>query len=436
MYHQKLGNRKASPSPGRGLFASCLLALALFTAAPAAAQQVGAVFVIAMENTNWKQVSNQFTGEHQQIFGNNPAAPYLNKLVNGTSPAGKQVAYAVAYHNVMATPTGDGPDIHPSEPNYIWSEAGTNFNVKNDNQPFGDGGTEQSAGTLHLTGMLQKRGVTWKSYQEDVDLVTASGGVNTPGKDCVSNTVAPQSQWTVPLVNFSGNSANYTNAYNHSHQYGYAAKHNPMVFFPDTSGGNDATAGNALAQHYAPLQQLETDLKNNSVARYNWITPDLYNDMHTGLHGGFTYNDHTYTDSPDSVGAEKIAQGDNFLSQIIPLIMASKAYKDNGVIIIWMDESEPDGTGSRNDFDHPIPEIVISPLAHPNVNGVPYASTLNLTHSDDLRTWQDLFKVYNPSGNPYLGDAQNAVGLSDLFAPGAITNSNAASSSKLGGAKP
>ncbi len=424
------------PALNGKIIAAWALAVSLYAAAPAGAQQVGAVFVISMENTNWKQVSNPFTGEHQQIFGNNPAAPFLNQLVNGGSPISKQVAYTVAYHNVMATPKGDGPDIHPSEPNYIWSEAGTNFGVKNDNQPFGNGGNEQPADTLHLTGMLQKSGISWKSYQEDIDLATASGGVNAPGPDSLSNEVAPSSQWTVPLINFSGTSANYTNAYNHTHQYNYAAKHNPMVFFADTSGGNDATAGNALVQHYAPLQQLEKDLSNNTVARYNWITPDLYNDMHTGLHDGFTYNGHTYTASPDSVGAEKIAQGDNFLRQIIPMIVASKAFKDNGVIIIWMDESETDGSGNRNDFDHPIPEIVISPLAHPNVNGLPYASTLNLTHSDDLRTWQDWFKAYNPNGNPYLGDAQNAVGLGDLFAPGAIPNSGAAPAGKLGGAKP
>jgi len=412
------------------ILAGGVLTFGLFAASPAQAQQVGDVFVIAMENTNWKQTTNQFTGEHQQIFGNNPAAPFLNQLVSGASPISKQVAYAVTYYNVMATPTGDGPNIHPSEPNYIWSEAGTNFDVKNDNPPFGDGGNEQSASTLHLSGLLQKNGITWKSYQEDIDLMPSSGGVNTPEPDSLGNAVAPQAQWTVPLVNFNGTSANYTNAYNNSHQYYYAAKHNPMVFFADTSGGNDPSAGNALAQHYAPLQQLEADLNDNKVARYNWITPDMYNDMHTGLRDGFTYNGHTYANSPESLGAEKIAQGDNFLSKIIPLIMASKAYKDNGVIIIWMDESEVDGAGNRNDFNHPIPEIVISPLAHPNVNGMPYASTVKMTHSDDLRTWQDLFKVYNSGGHPYFGDAQNAVGLGDLFAPGFIPGCSAASSGK------
>ena len=97
--------------------------------------------------------------------------------------------------------------------------------------------------------------------------------------------------------------------------------------------------------------------------------------------------------------------------------MASDAYKDNGAIVIWFDESEQDGDPGDNadDFNHTIPEIIISPLAHPNVNGLPYASTVNYTHSSDLRTWQEVFHVA-----PFLGDAAKATDLSDLFAPGTV----------------
>ncbi len=92
------------------------------------AQQVKTVFVIAMENHNWTQPANQFTGGIQQIY-QNPNAPFINSLVNGTAVApingsmvnlSEQVAYATAYHNVLATPSGNNPSIHPSEPNYIW----------------------------------------------------------------------------------------------------------------------------------------------------------------------------------------------------------------------------------------------------------------------------------------------------------------------------
>src|SRR6478736_4275954 len=99
------------------------------------------VFVIAMENHNWTQPANQFTGGIQQIF-QNPAAPFINSLVNGTATAvihgrqvniSQQVAFATNYRNVLATDGGKNPHIHPSEPNYIWAEAGTNFGVFNDN---------------------------------------------------------------------------------------------------------------------------------------------------------------------------------------------------------------------------------------------------------------------------------------------------------------
>src|ERR1700755_3381688 len=59
------------------------------------AQQIKTVFVIAMENHNWTQPANQFTGGIQQIF-QNPNAPYINSLVNGTSDISDQVAYATA----------------------------------------------------------------------------------------------------------------------------------------------------------------------------------------------------------------------------------------------------------------------------------------------------------------------------------------------------
>lgn len=369
-------------------------------------QEIKKVFVIAMENHNWTQPANQFTGGIQQIY-QNPNAPFINSLVNGTAQAiignhmeniSKEVAYAAAYHNVLATADGNNAHIHPSEPNYLWAEAGTNFGILNDADPFPNNNHDTS---LHLTTLLTQAGKTWKSYQEDIDLATDSG--------LLVNTVLPQNQWTVPLVSHSGVFGDGTfNAYNNSSQYNYAAKHNPMVFFTDTNGGDNTTTSNPLRSQYAPLQQLITDLNNDSVADYNWISPDQYNDMHTSLTGGYLGL---------TGDAANIKQGDDFLRQIIPVIMASRAYQENGVIILWWDESEQDGVSGDNpdQFNHTIGEIVISKHAHQNVDGLPYASPVNLTHSSDLRTMQEIFGV-----TPLLGDAANATDLSDLFQPGAI----------------
>src|ERR1700751_1749445 len=127
-----------------------LAGLTLAGSAASSAQEIKTVFVIAMENHNGTQPANQFTGGIQQIY-QNPNAPFINSLVNGTAVAivdgqevniSQQVAYATNYHNVLATASGANPHIHPSEPNYIWQEAGTNFGVASDADPY-TGGTNQ-----------------------------------------------------------------------------------------------------------------------------------------------------------------------------------------------------------------------------------------------------------------------------------------------------
>src|SRR6201988_1132665 len=136
----------------------CLTAAFAVTAAAADGlgddrRSIKTVFVIAMENHNWTQPANQFSGPIQQIY-QNPNAPFINRLVSGTGFAlvrnsvvdvSKQVAYATAYRNVLATASGNNPHIHPSEPNYLWSEAGTNFRVGNDDDPFVPNGPNNQA---------------------------------------------------------------------------------------------------------------------------------------------------------------------------------------------------------------------------------------------------------------------------------------------------
>jgi phosphatidylinositol-3-phosphatase len=131
--------------------------------------------------------------------------------------------------------------------------------------------------------------------------------------------------------------------------------------------------------------------------------------MHTALTGGF---------QGMTGDAANIRQGDNFLSIVVPAIIASRAYQNNGAIIIWWDESEADAANDNpDDLTHTIGEIVISPQANPNVNGLPFASQVFLTHSSDLRTMQEIFHVTGPL---FLGDAVHADDLSSLFAEGAI----------------
>ncbi len=257
-----------------------------------------------MENHNWSDITPA-------------AAPYMqNTLV----PMG---AHAEQYFNP--------PGLHPSEPNYIWLEAGDNLGVIDDNDPS----VNHQSTTSHLATLLNNAGISWKAYQEDID-----------GATC-------------PLV-----SVNL-----------YAPKHNPFVFFDDVTNTNNPSSAFCIS-HIRPYTELAADLQNNTVARYNFITPNLCNDMHDC----------------------SVTTGDTWLSQQLPAILASQAYKNGGAIFITWDE----GIGG----DGPIGMIVLSPFAKTN-----YSNTIHYTHSSTLRTMQEIFNV-----GPLLRDAANATDLSDFFA--------------------
>ncbi|HTQ49264.1 MAG TPA: alkaline phosphatase family protein [Candidatus Acidoferrales bacterium] len=350
--------------------AGVLLAVQTAPAFPFPVQRVGDIFVIALENHNFTQPTNMTSP--QQIFGN-PAAPYINSLITPGNSNAVQVSYATAYFNAAI---GD----HPSEPNYVWAEAGTDFGVHTDADPRAANGNTFYDQSVHFAGLLNAANIPWKNYQEDVDLslspTNSASGTNGP-----------------------------VNTYNGTTQYNYAVKHNPMAFFADTATAN-----------VYPLAQFFLDLHNGTVGRYNWITPDQYNEAHSSLNGGFTYQGVHYTGDQSSIAA-----ADNFLSQVIPQIMASPEYQDNGVIVLWWDEAE-----GGDDTNHAIPEIIISPLAKGNA----YASSVPLNHSSDIKTWSKVFHLPFVS-NPIPTDETDVTGigynnvavvndLSDLFVPGAI----------------
>jgi hypothetical protein len=333
-------------------------------------QGIGTVFVIAMENHNFTQPASQTSP--QPILGN-PAAPFMNSLITAGNPNAAQVSYARAYFN-------SGTGVHPSEPNYVWAEAGSDFGVHTDADPDPANGNTFYNQSIHLTKQLNAAGVPWKNYQEDVQFAASA------------------------IHSAAGTSTTFINPYYNTGQFNYAVKHNPMAFFADTQ-----------LQNVYPLAQLFDDLNNNSVGRYNWITPNQFNDAHSALTGGFTYQGTHFTG--DQAG---IAQGDNFLSIVVPEIMASAAYQNNGVIIIWWDETE-----GGDDTSRALPEFVISPLAKGNA----YANSVVFSHSSDIKTMEELFRLPFINNPIPAGETNNFGGfnnvatandLSDLFVPGAI----------------
>jgi phospholipase C len=188
------------------------------------------------------------------------------------------------------------PRLHPSLPNYLWLEAGTNFGIQNDRRPA----VNSQSTTAHLVTLLNRAGIAWKSYQENIT-----------GTAC-------------PLTD----------------RYPYAVKHNPQVYFRDVTHDNDREAAYCIA-HERPFTELATDLASNAVARYTFLTPNLCNDMHDSCRP--TRN--------------AILQGDTWLAHEVPLILHSQAYKHGGALFITWDEGE----GSSS--DGPIGLIVLSPFA-------------------------------------------------------------------------
>ena len=208
------------------------------------------VFVIVMENSDWSSIKGS------------SAAPYINGTLL------QMGAHAEKYMNV--------PGLHPSLPNYLWLESGSNQGVTDDDVPA----NHQLTTTKHLTTLLANAGHAWKAYQEDIS------GTNCP-LDYVQR---------------------------------YAPKHDPMAYFTDVnSGANgpaDPTSATCIA-HIRPYSELVNDLESNTVPAYSFITPNLCNDMH-------------------DCGT---AAGDTWLSTEVPKILASKAYREGGALFITWDES-------------------------------------------------------------------------------------------------
>lgn len=301
--------------------------------------KVKTVFVIMMENKNWTGNDAGASFGDPDLKGN-PLAPYINGELFHTS------AHPQQYFNP--------PGNHPSQPNYVWLEAGTNFGVVEDTQP----GQPQFFTHMHLVRLLQDAGISWKVYAEP----DFGSGVFD----------------TCPL-DFSF----------------LDVEHLAQSYFNDVNDGLNPESPECIA-HIRPFYQLATDLASNAQARYNLIIPNLCHDGHEGI-----------SPCDDQEPEDNTARSDAWLRANVPVILQSDAYKDNGVLIVVWDEAEDNGPFS----DGPIPMFLLSPLAKGG-GKAPYSNSIHYTHSSTLKTIEEIFAV-----KPLLGDAANpkTADLSDLF---------------------
>ena len=223
------------------------------------------VFVIAMENHNWTQPA---TDAEPAADLHEPAGAVHQQ------PRQRHIRHQRSGRIRDATTSTPAIGVHPSEPNYIWAEAGTNFGVLNDDDPYHADCSPDTVQTTdqHLSAFLTKARRTWGRIRR------------TPTWTYHQHRRCRRAAWTVPLFNLSGVFTDGgLNGYNYSTQYNYAAKHNPMVFFTDTDGGCDTTTSNPMRTHYAPLQQLALDLQRRRRRRLQLDYPEPVQRQHTGL---------------------------------------------------------------------------------------------------------------------------------------------------------
>jgi hypothetical protein len=328
------------------LYKTLAAALLVLTSVIANAQmsKVQTVWVILMENHNW---TGNWAGSPASISNNedpdlkhNPLAPFINGQLLQVS------AHAEQYFNP--------PGNHPSQPNYLWLEAGTNFGVLQDTQP----GDPQLYTDLHLVKLLENAGVSWKSYAEP-----DFGSL--PFDNC-------------PL-DFSS----------------IDVEHLPQVYFNDVNDGLNPQSPECIA-HVRPYDEMATDLANHTVARYNFIVPNLCHDSHEGV-----------SPCDPSESTINTLRGDQWLQKNLPLITESDEYKQGGAIFVIWDEAEDSGQFS----DGPIGMFLLSSFAK-GCGQSGYSNSIHYDHSSTLKTMQEIFQV-----RPLLGAAASPTtnDLSDLF---------------------
>ena len=348
-------------------------------AAPAAPR--GAVVSKAVTNPAVKHVFvvNLENKGYDTTFGPGSAAPYLSKTLTAKGQLLTQY-YGTAHNslpNYVAQLSGQGPNPQNQGDCQVYSDFAGSGTVAPD-QAVGDGCVYPSSVTT-VANQLEAKGLTWKGYMEDM------------GTPCRH----PQL-----------NSADDTQKAKVGDQY--AARHNPFVYF------HSIIDKPTCAQHDVDLSKLSGDLATvASTPNLTYITPNLCNDGH---------------DAPCVDGRPGgLASADAWLKTWAPRILASPAFKKDGLLVVTFDEADTNDPQHGADAccgegpgpNSPMPGIyglgggrtgavLVSPFITPG--------TLNDTaynHYGLLRT------VENGFGLAPLGYAQNVRGFGyDVYGAG------------------
>ena len=141
-------------------------------------------------------------------------------------------------------------------------------------------------------------------------------------------------------------------------QMPYLRRHNPFSYFSDVQNSS------AQAANIVPFSQLTVDLSSDSAPNFAFIVPNAFDDGHS------------CPSSMNCTTATELQQSDTWLSQAVPGILGSAAFKNNGLLVVTWDESATDLTNGGGK--------VATLFLGPQVK-VGYQSTTTYQHQDLLR---------------------------------------------------
>jgi phosphatidylinositol-3-phosphatase len=288
------------------------------------------VWIIELENNSFKRA-----------FGRPSSDPELARVLPAKGALLRNY-YGIGHDsldNYIAEISGQAPDYQTGQDCEYFSRflqfGGETFDKWTKYGQLSGDGCVYPRYVGNIGSQLTAKGLTWKSYNQQM-------GVD-PGRDGTTPTAHGPACGHPKLGGVD--ETDVTGPKNDS----YATRHNPFVYFE-----NIISSQAYCDAHVVTLQPMLTDLKSIATTPdYSWITPDTCADAH---------------DTPRCQNGAKggLGQADKFLATWVPRIMASPAYKKNGLIFITFDESGNDldaaaccGEKDSLGYDDP---------SHPNTN--------------------------------------------------------------------
>jgi phosphatidylinositol-3-phosphatase len=181
-------------------------------------------------------------------------------------------------------------------------------------QVVATGGCVYSARVKTLVDQMQQVGLTWRGYMEDMG--------NDPARE--------QASCGHPPIGVGTDLTNTAEAPSSAVPQGdaYATRHNPFVYF------HSIIDAKSCDSQVVNLSHLPQDLAQaRTTPNLVFITPNLCNDGHDGAGTGAAGT----TCANGQPGG--LTSSDAFLKTWVPRILASPAYRQDGLLIVTFDES-------------------------------------------------------------------------------------------------